>query len=98
MEREDSNGNDPDAADHGVVAKRDPALAATQAAVDTANNVKTGPPPAPQVQEGADPTTAMLANMMHAMQMQNALTQVHLAQARLHSEWHERQCCEDQRG
>jgi hypothetical protein len=36
----------------------------------------------------------MLANMMHAMQMQNAQTQVHLAQARLDSE---RQRREDQR-
>ncbi len=78
----------------GVVAEQDPALEAAQAAVDAANNVLAALPPAPQVQQGADPTAVMLANMMHAMQMQNAQTQVHLAQARLDSE---RQRREDQR-
>jgi len=97
----DANGDDPnaflddaDAADQGVVAEQDPALEAAQAAVDAANNVLAALPPAPQVQQGADPTAVMLANMMHAMQMQNAQTQVHLAQARLDSE---RQRREDQR-
>ena len=97
----DANGDDPnafldaaDAADQGVVAEQDPTLEAAQAAVDAANNVLAALPPAPQVQQGADPTAVMLANMMHAMQMQNAQTQVHLAQARLDSE---RQRREDQR-
>ena len=75
----DANGDDPnaflddaDAADQGVVAEQDPALEAAQAAVDAANNVLAALPPAPQIQQGADPTAVMLANMMHAMQMQNA--------------------------
>ena len=104
----DANGDDPNAADHGVVVEPDPALEAAQAAVEAANNALAALPAAPQVQQGADPTVVMLANMMHAMQVQNAQTQVHLAQARVDSERQrieserqriegERQRCEDQR-
>ncbi len=97
----DANGDDPvanledfEAAGRGEVAELDPALAAARAAVEAANNVLAALPAAPQAQQGADPTAVMLANMMHAMQLQNAQTQVYLAQARFDSE---RQRREDQR-
>jgi len=78
----DANGDDPDAnledveaADQGEVDEPDPGLAAAQAAVEAANNALAALPAVPQAHQGADPTTVMLANMMHAMQVQNAQTQ-----------------------
>ena len=104
----DANGDDPDAnledveaADQGEVDEPDPGLAAAQAAVEAANNALAALPAVPQAHQGADPTTVMLANMMHAMQVQNAQTQVYLAQARVDSERQriesDRQRREDQR-
>jgi hypothetical protein len=62
----DANGDDPnafldnaDTADQGAVAEQDLTLEAAQAAVDAANNVVAALPPAPQTQQGADPTTVM---------------------------------------
>ena len=52
-------------------------------AVDRASAALEAMPANPTVPPGADPTAALMAQMLHTMQMQNAQSQLQYAQARL---------------